>query len=283
MGFDLEAGRIDDSAHPFCTGIARGDVRLTRRFMKGDLRPAFFGIVHEAGHGLYEQGIAGSLDNTPLGEACSLGVHESQSRLWENVIARSLPFWRHFLPELQRSFPSEFRGVTPEQMWKAVNQVEASLIRTESDELTYNLHVLLRFELERALVRRELAVADVPAAWNAKTKELLGIVPKNDAEGCLQDIHWSMGALGYFPTYTLGNLYAAQLIEAARRDLPELEAQIGRGELLPLREWLREKVHKHGRRYLPAELIERATGSKPGAEPFLRYLREKFAAVYGEV
>jgi carboxypeptidase Taq len=281
MGFDLEAGRIDRSAHPFCTGIARGDVRLTRRFTRGDLRPALYGIIHEAGHGLYEQGLPDDFDRTPLGEACSLGVHESQSRLWENVIGRSLPFWRHFLPELQRSFPGSFGEATAEQMWRAVNQVEASLIRTEADELTYNLHVLLRFELERALVRGELPVEDVPAAWNAKMRELLGIEPKNDAEGCLQDIHWSMGAIGYFPTYTLGNLYAAQLHEAARREIAGLEQQIGRGELLPLREWLRDKVHRHGRRYLPADLIERATGSKPGPEPFLRYLREKFGAIYG--
>jgi len=281
MGFDLDAGRVDRSSHPFCSGISFGDCRLTRRFIPGDLRPALYGIVHEAGHGLYEQGLPESLDRTPLGEACSLGVHESQSRLWENVVGRSLPFWTRFLPELQRHFPSDFRGVTPDRMWKAVNQVEASLIRVEADELTYNLHVLLRFELERALIRDELAVADVPAAWNSRMKELLGIEPGSDAEGCLQDIHWSMGAVGYFPTYTLGNLYAAQLFEAARRALPDLDGRISRGELLPLRDWLREHVHRHGRRYLPAELIERATGAPPSSEPFLRYLREKCAAVYG--
>jgi carboxypeptidase Taq len=281
MGLDFEAGRIDGSSHPFCIGIAHGDVRLTRRYMKGDLRPALYGMIHEAGHGLYEQGLPEALDRTPLGEACSLGVHESQSRLWENVVGRSLPFWRHFLPEMQKSFPSELRGVTPERMWKAVNQVEASLIRVEADELTYNLHVLLRFELERALIRDELPVTEVPAAWNAKMKELLGIAPANDAEGCLQDIHWSMGAVGYFPTYTLGNLYAAQLFEAARRELPDLEQRIGRGELLALREWLREKVHRHGRRWLPAELLERATGSKPDVEPFLRHLRGKLGSIYG--
>jgi carboxypeptidase Taq len=281
MGFDLEAGRVDLSSHPFCTGIALGDCRLTRRLIKGDLRPALYGIIHEAGHGLYEQGLPDALDRTPLGEACSLGVHESQSRLWENVIGRSRPFWNHFFPELQRAFPNDFRGVTAEQMWRAVNQVEASLIRVEADELTYNLHVLLRFELERALVGGDLEVADVPSAWNAKMSELLDITPKNDAEGCLQDIHWSMGALGYFPTYTLGNLYAAQLFGAARRALPELDAQIERGEMLPLREWLRENVHRHGRRWLPAELVEKATGRKPTAEPFLQYLREKVAAVYG--
>jgi carboxypeptidase Taq len=281
IGFDFDAGRVDHSTHPFCTGIGRDDVRLTRRFVDDDLRPALYGIVHEAGHGLYEQGLAPEFARTPLGEACSLGVHESQSRLWENVVGRSRAFWICFLPELQRAFPDEFRGVDAEQVFRAVNQVERSLIRVEADELTYNLHVLLRFELERALVKRQLAVADVPAAWNAKVKELLGLTPKNDGEGCLQDIHWAMGALGYFPTYTLGNLYAAQLFEAARRDLGDLDGAIEKGDFDPLRGWLREKVHRHGRRYLPAELIERATGSPPSAEPFLRYLRSKLADVYG--
>jgi carboxypeptidase Taq len=283
MGFDLDAGRVDLSSHPFCTGIGHGDVRLTRRFVKDDLRPALYGIVHEAGHGLYEQGLAPELARTPLGEACSLGVHESQSRLWENIVGRSRAFWICFLPELQRHFPAEFRDVTADQMFRAVNEVDRSLIRVEADELTYNLHVLLRFELERALVQRRLAVADVPAAWNARVKELLGLVPKNDGEGCLQDIHWAMGALGYFPTYTLGNLYAAQLFETARQELGDLDAPdgaIAKGELAPLREWLRAKVHCHGRRWLPAELVERATGAPPSAEPFLRYLGAKLADVY---
>lgn len=279
MGFDLDAGRIDRSSHPFCSGIAEGDTRLTRRFVEDDLRPALYGVIHEAGHGLYEQGIGVELARTPLGEACSLGIHESQSRLWENIVGRSLPFWRAFAPTAARLFPS-LRGVSPEQLWRAANRVERSLIRVEADELTYNLHVAVRFEIERALVRGDLAVADVPAAWNGQMKELLGMVPGNDAEGCLQDIHWSMGALGYFPTYTLGNLYSAQLWEAAQRELPGLDASIERGELLPLREWLRTKVHAEGRRYPAAELIERATGAPPSAEPFLRYLRTKLTAVY---
>jgi carboxypeptidase Taq len=284
MGFDLDAGRVDDSSHPFCTGIGHGDVRLTRRFAKDDLRPALYGIVHEAGHGLYEQGIAPELARTPIGEAASLGVHESQSRLWENIVGRSRAFWICFLPELRRAFPADFRDVTADQMFRAVNEADRSLIRVEADELTYNLHVLLRFELERALVRRELAVADVPAAWNAKMEALLGLVPKDDGEGCLQDIHWSMGALGYFPTYTLGNLYAAQLYEAAQKELGDLDARdgaIAKGQFAPLREWLRAKVHVHGRRWLPTELIERATGAPPSAEPFLRYLGGKLADVYG--
>ncbi len=279
MGFDLEGGRIDRSSHPFCSGIADGDVRLTRRFVEDDLRPALYGVIHEAGHGLYEQGIDPELTRTPLGEACSLGIHESQSRLWENVVGRSLPFWRAFAPAAARLFPS-LQGVAPEQLWRATNQVERSLIRVEADELTYNLHIVVRFEIERALVRGDLAVADVPAAWNGQMQELLGLVPGDDASGCLQDIHWSMGALGYFPTYTLGNLYAAQLWETAQRELPGLDGAIERGELLPLRDWLRRKVHVHGRRFPAAELVERATGAPPSAEPFLRYLRTKLTAVY---
>lgn len=281
MGFDFEAGRVDRSTHPFCTGIAAGDVRLTRRFIAGDLRPALCGVIHEAGHGLYEQGLLAEHAGLPLGEACSLGVHESQSRLWENLVARSLPFWRCFLPEIRKAFPADFRDATPESMWRAVNEVNASLIRVEADELTYNLHIVLRFELECALVRGDLAVADVPAAWNARMRELLGVTPANDAEGCLQDIHWSMGAIGYFPTYTLGNLYSTQLMEAARRDLGDLDLQFERGEFAPLREWLREKIHRHGRRFEPAALIAHATGAQPSAEPLLRYLREKAAAIYG--
>jgi carboxypeptidase Taq len=281
LGFDLDAGRVDLSSHPFCSGIGPGDVRLTRRFIEDDLRPGLYGIVHESGHGLYEQGLPKEFERTPLGEACSLGVHESQSRLWENVVGRSHAFWRHFLPELQRAFPAEFRDVDADSVYRAVNEVGASLIRVEADELTYNLHVLLRFELERALVARDLPVADVPSAWNAKMRDLLGVTPKSDAEGCLQDIHWSMGSFGYFPTYTLGNLYAAQIFEAAARDLGDLDAAFAKGDFAPLREWLREKIHRHGRRYLPSELIERATGAAPTAEPFLRHLRGKLGPIYG--
>jgi len=249
--------------------------------VKDDLRPGLYGIVHEAGHGLYEQGLPKEYERTPLGEACSLGVHESQSRLWENIVGRSRAFWECFLPDLRRSFPSEFRDATVDSMFRAVNEVAASLIRVEADELTYNLHVLLRFEIERALVGGDLAVADVPGAWNAKIRELLDVTPKTDADGCLQDIHWSMGSFGYFPTYTLGNLYAAQLFEAARRDLGELDGAIARGEFAPLREWLREKIHRHGRRWMPADLIERATGAPPTAEPFVRHLQAKLGAIYG--
>ncbi|MBM4015586.1 MAG: carboxypeptidase M32 [Planctomycetes bacterium] len=286
MGFDTDAGRIDRSSHPFCTGIARGDVRLTRRFAADDLRPALFGIVHEAGHGLYEQGLhaAGAAERPGaalLAEACSLGVHESQSRLWENIVARSLPFWQAFAPVAAEYFPAQLAAVGAEECWRAVNEVQRSLIRVEADELTYNLHVAVRFDVERALVAGRLAVADVPAAWNAAMQRLIGLAPGNDGEGCLQDIHWAMGGLGYFPTYTLGNLYAAQLWETAQRELPRLDEAIAQGELVVLRDWLRASVHCHGRRFTASELIERATGAPPSSEPFVRHLRARFGAVYG--
>lgn len=281
MGFDFGGGRIDRSAHPFCTKIHAGDVRLTWRAAEADVRPALFGIIHEAGHGLYEQGLPPHFGRTPLGEAASLGIHESQSRLWENMVARSRPFWSNFLPELKRQLPGSFDDVDVEAMYRAVNHVAPSLIRVEADEFTYNLHVILRFEIERDLLQGRLAVRDLPQAWNARMQEFLGVVPDRDAQGVLQDIHWSMGAFGYFPTYTLGNLYAAQLMQAARADLGDLDDQIARGELGNLREWLREKVHAHGRQHLPAELIAAATGRKPAPDAFLAYARSKARDVYG--
>jgi len=280
MGFDFEAGRIDRATHPFCSGIHAGDVRLTWRSQKDDLRPAFFGIVHEAGHGLYEQGLSREWQKTPLGEPASLGVHESQSRLWENLVARGRPFWQYSLPLLKRHFPELQDDIDAERIYRAVNEVRPSLIRVEADELTYNLHIVLRFELECRLFAGELAAADLPEAWNQKMVELLGIRPDSDAGGVLQDIHWSMGAFGYFPTYTLGNLYAAQLFEAAERALGELAPAISRGEFEPLREWLREQVHVHGRRFKPRALIERATGEAPGQAAFMRYVRRKFGEIY---
>ena len=280
MGFDFNTGRIDRATHPFCSGIHAGDVRLTWRSQKDDLRPAFFGIVHEAGHGLYEQGLSSEWQKTPLGEAASLGVHESQSRLWENMIARSRPFWEHTLPLLRNHFPDLPGDVDPERIYRAVNAVRPSFIRVEADEVTYNLHIVLRFEIECRLFAGELSVADLPEAWNQKMVELLGIRPETDADGLLQDIHWSMGAFGYFPTYTLGNLYAAQLFEAAERELGDLADAIGRGEFLPLREWLRKQIHVHGRRFKPRALIEQATGEAPGQAAFMRYVRAKFGEIY---
>jgi carboxypeptidase Taq len=281
MGFDLEAGRVDNSAHPFCTTLGRGDVRLTRRFLPTDLRPALYGIIHEAGHGLYEQGLPEALSGTPLCDAVSMGIHESQSRLWENVVGRSRPFWQYFLPRLQKEFPGPFNQVDVDQMYQAVNQVEASFIRVEADELTYNLHVILRFELEKALFAGDLSLEEIPAAWNAKMQQSLGRTPGDDSEGCLQDIHWAMGAFGYFPTYTLGNIYCSQFYLSAREQLPGLEEGIARGEFQPLLQWLRDNIHQHGKLYSPLELVTRVSGSAPTPGPLLDYLRSKYETLYG--
>ena len=281
VGFDFAAGRLDVSTHPFCTGIGPGDTRMTTRYDDRYFGDAFFGVLHETGHGLYEQGLPADAFGSPLGSAVSLGVHESQSRLWENLVGRGRPFWSHFLPQARAEFPAALAGVTDEDWYRAINATQPSLIRTESDETTYNLHVLLRFELEVAMVTGDLSVADLPGAWDERMRKYLGLTPPDAARGVLQDIHWSGGAIGYFPTYTLGNLYAAQLFDAARVDLGDLDAAFARGEFGPLLSWLREKVHRHGRRYPAAELVTRATGKPPSAEPLLRHLRAKAADVYG--
>jgi len=280
MGFDFARGRIDLSTHPFCSGFSNDDVRLTTRVDEHDLRKCLFGIIHEAGHGLYEQGIDPKIMRTPIGHAVSLGIHESQSRMWENVVGRSLPFWKHFLPKLRRAFPEATKGVKVEDFHFAVNEVTPSFVRVEADEITYNLHVILRYEIEKALLGGTLKAAKLPEVWNAKMKELLGIVPRRDSEGALQDIHWAMGLYGYFPTYSLGNLYAAQLWERAKKDIPGLEGKIGKGDLIPLRDWLRKKVHRPGRMYPAAELVRRASGRKPSGKPFVEYVTSKFGALY---
>ncbi len=281
MGFNFDAGRVDLSTHPFCTTPGAGDTRLTRRFLKEDLRPGLFGVIHEAGHGLYEQGMPEKWVRHPLGTATSLGVHESQSRLWENIVARSLPFWEYFLPALQKYFPAQYRDATPEAVYQAVNHVEASFIRVEADELTYNLHVILRFEIESEIFSGQLDVADIPARWNRGMKDFLGITPPDDAQGCLQDIHWAMGGFGYFPTYTLGNLYSAQLFQCAQQALPDLDHEFRQGKFDSLREWLRTEVHQKGRMLEPVALIKSATKAEPTPEPFLRYVEEKMDEVYG--
>ncbi|MER3414620.1 MAG: carboxypeptidase M32 [Gemmataceae bacterium] len=281
IGFDFSAGRLDRTVHPFCSGIGPGDVRLTTRYHPRHFGQAFFGVLHEAGHGLYEQGLSAEAFGTPIGQACSLGIHESQSRLWENFVGRSRPFWEYFYPAVREAFPEALGTVALDEFLLAVNYVERSLIRVEADEVTYNLHILLRFELEQALLTQDLPVADLPAAWNHILYDLLELRPENDAAGCLQDIHWSAGLFGYFPTYTLGNLYAAQFMEKAHADIPSLKDHIRHGRFEPLLDWLREHIHRHGRRYLPGELCRRITGRELSAEPFLRYLRSKYAELYG--
>lgn len=281
IGFDFKAGRLDRSVHPFCSGIGPGDTRLTTRYDEHYFGDAFFGVLHETGHGLYDQGLDPEQFGAPTGEPVSLGIHESQSRLWENFVGRGRPFWEYFFPRVQETFPAALGCVSMDDWYFAVNAVTPSLIRTESDETTYNLHILLRFDLERGLITGEIGANDVPAAWNEGMRKYLGITPPNDAQGCLQDIHWSGGGFGYFPTYTLGNLYAAQFYDAAREAKPELEAGISVGDFGPLLQWLREHVHRHGKRFTPAELCRRATGKPLTARPLLDHLKRKARELYG--
>jgi carboxypeptidase Taq len=280
MGFDLRRGRLDVSAHPFSTALGHADARLTTRFDEGNATSGLFGTIHECGHGLYEQGLDDRLAGTILAGAASLGFHESQSRFWENMVGRSASFWRRYYPVLRDLFPDALHSTDLDGFVRSVNRVEPSLIRVEADEVTYGLHIILRFNLETMLVAGELRVADLPEAWSSQSRSLLGITPARDSEGVLQDIHWSMGSIGYFPTYALGNLYAGQLREAMQRDLGDLTRPIEAGELDALLQWLREKVHRHGRVYPAGELCRRVTGSSLDAGPYLRYLNEKFAALY---
>jgi carboxypeptidase Taq len=281
IGFDFNSGRLDVTTHPFCSGVGPGDCRLTTRYNPRRFNDGFFGILHEAGHGIYEQGLPPQHFGTPLGSACSLGIHESQSRLWENQVGRGRPFWEHFFPRARQTFPAALGDVGAEQFLFAVNDVRPSYIRVEADEATYNMHIILRFELEQALIRGDLQPADVPRAWAEKFQQSFGLTPPTDTLGCLQDIHWSMGGLGYFPTYTLGNLYAAQFMERARHDLGDLDEDFRRGEFGRLKGWLNEKIHRQGQRYRPAELCRRVTGQPLSPRPLVEYLRKKFAPLYG--
>lgn len=277
IGFDFDRGRIDESEHPFSISIG-SDIRLTTRYDPTDLSYSLYSSLHEAGHGMYEQGLDPALRGLPRGTACSLGLHESQSRLWENQVGRSRSFWEFLLPRARAAFPS-LGGVGADAVTLAVNQVQPSLIRTEADELTYNLHILVRYDLERALIGDTLAVADLPAAWRERMQTRLGLVPPDDRQGVLQDVHWSAGEFGYFPTYTLGNVYAAQLFACARTALGDIDEAFRRGDFAPLLAWLRDAVHRYGQTYRAAELVERATGAPPAADDLLRHLETKVAAV----
>lgn len=281
LGYDFERGRQDRALHPFCTSFGSGDVRITTRFDANFLPTALFGSLHEAGHALYEQGLSLRYPGT-LGQAASLGVHESQSRLWENLVGRSRPFWNHFYPKLQAAFPAALGEVSEASFCRAINKVEPSPIRVEADEVTYNLHILLRFEIETMLLSGELSVADAPAAWNAKMQAYFGLTPPDDASGILQDVHWSAGLIGYFPTYTLGNILSVQLYHKADAGSGGLlSSQIAAGDFAPLLSWLRENVHQWGRKYLPKDLVVRATGDPLDPAPYLAYLQNKFGEVYG--
>ncbi|MDP1847247.1 MAG: carboxypeptidase M32 [Solirubrobacteraceae bacterium] len=280
MGFDPEAWRLDDAVHPFAASPARCDIRVTSRFDDHSLT-GLFALMHEVGHGLYEHGVDPALERTTLDSGVSLGVHESQSRLWENLVGRSPEFWTHWLPRMRDRFPLTLRDVDLDGFIRAINIVRPTLIRVEADEVSYALHVILRYELELALVEGTLDTADLPAAWAAKMKQFLGVDVPDDLSGVLQDIHWSEGVLGYFPTYAIGNVLAAQLWRAAHADIPELAAEISRGELGALRVWLREKIHRHGRLLSPPELIEQAVGGPLDPAPMLEHLRTKYGALYG--
>ena len=281
IGFEFQRGRLDVTHHPFCTNLGPHDCRITTRYDERYFPQAFFGILHEAGHGIYDQGLRTEQYGLPPGTYVSLGIHESQSRMWENLVGRSRAFWTHFFPQAQAAFPEALSDVSVDNFFFAINNVQPSLIRVEADEATYNLHIIVRFELEQALLAGQLSIDDLPGAWRAKYREYLGIEPPDDAAGVLQDVHWSAGLMGYFPTYSLGNLHASQLYEAADRDLGGLEAQFARGEFRPLREWLREKIHTHGQCYSATELARRATGEPLSCAALMRHLRGKLGPLYG--
>lgn len=280
IGFDFERGRLDESPHPFCSGFGPGDCRLTTRFHDHHFNSAFFGVLHEAGHGIYEQGLPAAAYGLGIGQACSLGIHESQSRMWENFVGRSRAFWTYFYPTAQQAFPAALGTVSFDDFYFAINDVRPSFIRVEADEVTYNLHIMLRFELEQKLLDESLSPADVPAAWDAAFERDFGLRPAKAAQGCLQDIHWSGGLVGYFPTYALGNMYAAQFFETAAQEVGDLNEMFARGQFKPLKTWLNDKIHQHGKRYPAARLVEIVTGKPLSSEPLVRHLRTKFSELY---
>jgi carboxypeptidase Taq len=282
IGYDLTRGRQDKSHHPFTTNFSVNDVRITTRVDEKQFPSALFSTLHEGGHALYEQGSDPRLEGTKLAGGASLGVHESQSRLWENVLGRSRPFWQFYYPRLQEFFPAQLGGVSPEAFYRAINRVQPSFIRVEADEVTYNLHIFLRFELEQALVSGQLRVADLPDAWNAKMEAYLGLTPPHAGLGVLQDIHWSAGLVGYFPTYTLGNVLSLQFYRQTLADMPDLPEQFARGEFGGLLGWFREKIHRHGKKYTAAELVKQVTGADGiQSAPYLAYITQKYADIYG--
>jgi carboxypeptidase Taq len=280
FGFDWKHGRQDISAHPFTQSFGMQDVRITTRILSDNATSSLFSSMHEAGHALYEMGINPMLDRTPLAGGASLAMHESQSRMWENLVGRSLPFWEYFYPRLQEVFPGQLSNVSLDHFYKGINRVQPSLIRVEADEATYNLHIMLRLELEIGMMEGAIEVKDLPEVWNNRIQDYLGVTPPNDAHGVLQDVHWAGGMIGYFSTYALGNLISAQLWECINKDIPDLASQFRQGEFSSLLSWLREKIHYHGAKFEPQELVERITGSKIDPAPYLRYLRTKFGEIY---
>lgn len=281
MGYDLDAGRQDYAEHPFTTSFSAQDVRVTTRVDENNYASMLWSTIHEGGHALYEQGLPAGEYGLPLGAAASLGIHESQSRLWENCVGRGLDFWHHFFPVLQGYFPGQLADVSVTDFFKAMNRVEPSLIRTEADELTYHFHVMIRYEIEKGLMEGAIDPADLPQVWNAMYQQYLGVIPPNDVKGILQDVHWSHGSFGYFPTYSLGSFYAAQFFRQAGIDIPGLKEQLATGNYEPLLAWLRHHIHRHGRRYTSEQLCNMVTGEGLNTEHFMQYIRDKYVAVYG--
>jgi carboxypeptidase Taq len=282
MGYDLERGRLDKTHHPFCTKFAAGDVRITTRVRENDIRDALFSTLHEAGHAIYEQGVNAAYEGTPLGSGVSAGIHESQSRLWENVVGRSRPFWEHFYPVLQRTFADQLGSVPLDIFYRAINRVRRSLIRTDADEVTYNFHIMLRFDLELKLLEGRLRVKDLPEAWRAGMRADLSVAPPNDRDGCLQDVHWYSGMIGGgFQSYTIGNILSAQFFTAATTAHPDISKQIASGQFRVLRHWLTENIYRHGRTLTPEAIVSRATGDPTTMAPYLAYLHRKYGDLYG--
>lgn len=280
FGYDFNRGRQDKAAHPFETAFSVNDVRITTRYETENPLAMIFSTMHEAGHGMYEQGVNPAYERTALEGGTSLAVHESQSRMWENLVGRSLPLWEHFFPKLKKTFPAQLEGIGLKAFHKAINKVEPSLIRVNADEATYNLHIMLRLELEIAMVENKVELKRLPEIWNTKMREYLGVTPPNDAQGVLQDIHWSAGLIGYFSTYALGNLVSAQLWEKINKDIRNLDDQIRAGKFDALLGWLRENIYQYGHKYDPQDLVQRITGSKITPEPYVRYLTEKYSEIY---
>jgi len=279
IGLDMKHARQDVSAHPFTIGFHPEDVRITTRLNDKMLLSGLFSTIHESGHAIYEQGLNKDHYSDPLGQAASFGIHESQSRLWENPVGRSKEFWTYALPILKEHYP-QLKDVSLDDWYRMANIVKPTMIRVESDEVYYSLHIMLRFDIESEIINGDIDVNDIPALWNKKMKEYFGITPKNDSEGVMQDVHWSFGGFGYFPSYAMGNLYGAQIMEQAEKDIPGLWDKIKKGEFLPLKQWLNEKVHKHGRYYDPEKLIEVISGEPLSADPFMNYLEKKYKEIY---
>ena len=280
IGYDFERGHLGTVVHPFATSFSRNDARITTRWYPDFLNPSLFGTLHECGHAMYEQGTHADLARTPLARGTSLGIHESQSRMMENIVGRSRGFWQAHYPTLQAHFPEALGNSTAEDFYRAINKTQPSLIRVEADELTYNFHIILRFELEQAMLNGDLPVAELPAAWNDKMRDLIGITPPNDKEGCLQDVHWSRPGFGYFPTYALGNLYGTQFFETAIGQNPAIVEELSQGKTTSLLAWLRENIHQYGKKFTPGELVQRVTGQPLSHEAFMRYVRAKFGELY---